>query len=761
MSRGFKHQLFVIAVVWLASWGGASLFKLLFAPAYLIIYSLGAAAVLVVTMPSLVQCVALLDTMIFTPKPQILVQYQVRQFSERVTKITDFDELILFLGDQIPILFSAELTRFYVLDDMGRYVDVRAQNEDGRLPDNRSGSDLLITSILSAGSSFSCSVPSEESRCELIGLLESVGAHLALPLIKNNVLEGLFLLGKPAFGDFLGRELAIADGLSFQIVSALTSAKYGRFLGQNLSHLSALTVFSKMVRNAMGVTQLFKTVELFLASHIGVTSQLFFVKSKQGLHLVDTANAFAHIRNTEFRISSEELDPLSAETPYLTAFNFIIRPEVIAPLQLLFREKFGQFESRELKFVPLVYQHEIIGAIWFCLRDSTAINRSLLYAVTPDIAATLRNIQMYRHVSDQHFLGKQTIDSIKDGIIVIDERRQIVQFNKAADALLGLRQIQTESLTMTYLEQQIPGIRDQFSRPSGQKQSGTELVLLRHGGNRPIRVSISSMMVYPGNRVGWMLHIADLTHIHAMTRQMAQSRRFSIMGRLAASLAREIQIPLSMIQLSARQMEGSWQNSEFRIRYAKSALFQVERLEKLNQSLVMLGQQVKPKLLPIRIGQVIEEVLNVLENELNQKQIEVHYNRNHVMSVMGDPSQLTHVFFNLIMNSINALPLSLPNRTISISVNESESMKVTISDTGTGIPDELMPHLFDPFYQARKAGAGLGLSIVQSIMEAHGGSLSIESGRGRGTTATLLLPVSRPKVYTVKVKSGATTSVLG
>ena len=702
-------------------------------------YAIGSAVLVVIAIQPLCNAIRDLLDLALPQSSKLYFQNQVRQFCERVAKMTDHDDLIEFLTDQVSQLFGAHLVAFYVRDEKGTYTDMCAPPLGAAY--SKTESDPLIQAAM-ATTGATITVTDGQ-------------AILRVPLFKNNVLEGLFVLENPQNGlPYDPSQLAVADSLAYQVGNALTGAKYGRFLGRNLSHLSSLTVFSKMVRHSLDVGQLVKIVGQFLNSHVGISSQLFFVKSKTGLTLVDPNSEFAHIRGVEFQLSAHELDPLTAEIPYVTAFNFIIRPEVTAPLQPLFRAKFGHFESRELKLIPLIYQQELIGGIWFCVRDTVGLNRSLLYAIVPEISATLRNIQMYRGVLDQQYLAKQTIDSIQDGVVIVDDRNEVVQFNRAADVMLGLSALPATARTMSELERQIPGIKSEFARPTQTRITGQDMNLHRGGSNRPVRVSISPIVTQPQNHPGWMVHLSELTHIHALNRQLTQSRRFSGLGRLAVSLAREIQNPLTMINLSARQMEGNQSSSDYWMRYAKMVGFQMDRLEKLQNALLLLGQEIQPDLAPVRVGSLIEDELSILAPELKQKQIEIHYNRTNGASALADRGLLSYVFFNLIANAIHSMPLSLPNRSISITVSEGSQIVVSISDTGTGISDDLMPHLFDPFSQVRKSGAGLGLPIAKAIMDAHQGSLEITSGRGSGTTAVVSLPISNTtQVFTVKVKA--------
>ncbi len=115
-------------------------------------------------------------------------------------------------------------------------------------------------------------------------------------------------------------------------------------------------------------------------------------------------------------------------------------------------------------------------------------------------------------------------------------------------------------------------------------------------------------------------------------------------------------------------------------------------------------------------------------------------------TIEGDPDRLKQLLLNLIDNALKYTP---PGGTVSLSLyRDQEWVRVTIEDTGVGIPPDVLPHIFDRFYRAQREGrkgVGLGLSIARWIAEAHGGRLSVESEVGQGTTFTLWLPTEEEK----------------
>jgi two-component system, NtrC family, sensor histidine kinase HydH len=103
---------------------------------------------------------------------------------------------------------------------------------------------------------------------------------------------------------------------------------------------------------------------------------------------------------------------------------------------------------------------------------------------------------------------------------------------------------------------------------------------------------------------------------------------------------------------------------------------------------------------------------------------------------------MTQVFLNLCLNAIEAMDMGGVLR-ISLSFQDEQTIRITVADTGIGIPKEDLHRVFDPYFTTRSSGTGLGLAIVHKIVEAHGGEVHLESEPGKGTTATILLPINK------------------
>ena len=147
----------------------------------------------------------------------------------------------------------------------------------------------------------------------------------------------------------------------------------------------------------------------------------------------------------------------------------------------------------------------------------------------------------------------------------------------------------------------------------------------------------------------------------------------------------------------------------------------------------------------------MQSALDLYAEELREKRIDVRQElKDGLREAQGDPVQIQQVVAHLVQNAIAAMPEGGELR-IGLSDVAGDALKLTVSDSGKGIPTEMRERIFDPFFTTKdgSAGVGLGLSISHSIVEAHHGKLLVDSAPGRGATFTVLLPAAAPAAHLV------------
>jgi signal transduction histidine kinase len=231
--------------------------------------------------------------------------------------------------------------------------------------------------------------------------------------------------------------------------------------------------------------------------------------------------------------------------------------------------------------------------------------------------------------------------------------------------------------------------------------------------------------------------------------QTAQTEKLAGMGRLAASIAHEINNPLQAVQNSLHLLANRSLPDEKRARYFGMAQEQVERLVSLVQRMLNFYQPAREGMRSTAIHPLLEQVLRMSAEQMEQSGIAVERDwAEGLPRVMGIASHLKQVFQNLTMNAIEAMPRGGRLVVRTHAADEAGGIVlIEFSDNGPGIPISAQHAIFEPFYTTKSDSSGLGLSISYSIIEQHRGTLSVHSGGAR-TTFRITLPAlnssSRP-----------------
>ncbi len=224
--------------------------------------------------------------------------------------------------------------------------------------------------------------------------------------------------------------------------------------------------------------------------------------------------------------------------------------------------------------------------------------------------------------------------------------------------------------------------------------------------------------------------------------QVIKSEKLATLGTTTAGIAHELKNPLTYLQTIAQVMESGWDNKAFKESVIKMLPAEVERMKLIIDGLSDFSKQHDLRLEPTEITAVIEKTLAVLAYDLRKNNVFVKKNyppENDKALAIADKYRIVQVFMNIIANAAQAMGKTGGDLSITVRQDETE-VKISISDTGPGIPPEQIKKVFDPFFTTKETGTGLGLSITKRIVDEHHGSLYVDSHVGEGTTFTICLP---------------------
>jgi len=224
--------------------------------------------------------------------------------------------------------------------------------------------------------------------------------------------------------------------------------------------------------------------------------------------------------------------------------------------------------------------------------------------------------------------------------------------------------------------------------------------------------------------------------------EIRRTDRLKAVATLAAGMAHEIKNPLTSIKTFTEYIDKKYDDSEFRLKFKKIVGSEVDRINAIVSSLLDFAKPRPLSLKKIQVNKLLEETLALMSNDFIRGKVDVvrGYVSGSENIIKADPNRLKQAFLNLFLNAMDAMKNGgklVINTRLS---DRGNSLEVIITDSGGGISQEELLHIFDPFYSCKETGTGLGLSITHGIIKEHGGQISCESETGRGTKFIITLP---------------------
>jgi two-component system, cell cycle sensor histidine kinase and response regulator CckA len=348
------------------------------------------------------------------------------------------------------------------------------------------------------------------------------------------------------------------------------------------------------------------------------------------------------------------------------------------------------------------------------------------------------------------------IEGSPDGIIVHREGRVVyvnpslyVKLGYDADALVS-----REMLGLLHVSDVEPA-RERLTlvEVSGKPSFAQELRLMCRDGSTAIFEAISIPLVFEG-KLSIASLLRDLTERKRMEQRLMLADRMASMGTLAAGIAHEINNPLAyvlanlgFIQEEVAELRSAIPDSRLRglTELISQAEDGAERVRLIISDLKSFSRADTSDHGPVNLERVLDSAISMTWNEIRHR-AQLHKSYAGLPAVRGNEARLGQVFLNLLVNAAQAISVghAAENRITVHGVGHQGRVVVEISDSGVGIPSEILPRIFDPFFTTKPVGVGtgLGLSICHNIVASCGGELTVESRMGEGSTFRVSLPAA-------------------
>ncbi|MFC1828238.1 ATP-binding protein [Thermodesulfobacteriota bacterium] len=333
------------------------------------------------------------------------------------------------------------------------------------------------------------------------------------------------------------------------------------------------------------------------------------------------------------------------------------------------------------------------------------------------------------------------VENMPIGLLAIDPDKKIASFNHVAGSVFSLP---ADEVIGKQAEDILPKeLWKQIANLDSTKGVVEKEIDCRVDDGRVIPLEISATVLNDeaGTFLGYVLLFKDLTEVRSLRKEIARSQRLVSVGKLAAGVAHEIRNPLSSLKGFATYFKERYVDIPENLHVANIMIQEVDRLNRVVGQLFDLAKPVTVSKKTTQIRPLIEDTLKLAEPQVLEKRIKIETRiSTETETVHLDPDKISQVLLNLYLNAVEAMEAG-EHLSVTVSRNtEMNGVEIRISDSGAGISQDDISHVFDPYFTTKSSGTGLGLAIVHNIIEAHEGKIAIESRYGQGTTVTIFLP---------------------
>ncbi|MBB6143421.1 signal transduction histidine kinase [Silvibacterium bohemicum] len=359
------------------------------------------------------------------------------------------------------------------------------------------------------------------------------------------------------------------------------------------------------------------------------------------------------------------------------------------------------------------------------------------------LVATVRSlVRMHRAESQAEAAAKQwqaTFDALSEGVAILDRSGTILRCNRAMVELLDRTYGEIENSSLEDL------VRSCFALDL--QQEGVRLPREVQAGSRFFRLSLDQI-VSQDEATGGILIIAETTAQKRAEEALLASERLAATGRMAHTIAHEINNPLEAITNLTYLLQNSLDKPETARTYINATAKELERVSRISRQILSFHRESSTPV-DIRISDLIDDVLALNNRALVDRQIQLRKEWDSELLVQGFPAQLRQVFSNLVRNAVEAssiggeIRIRISSSSLGQRTAEPE-VRVTIADRGLGIPSENRKRIFEAFFTTKALkGSGVGLWLSSTIVHEHGGRLRVRSctePSRSGTCMSIILP---------------------
>lgn len=408
-----------------------------------------------------------------------------------------------------------------------------------------------------------------------------------------------------------------------------------------------------------------------------------------------------------------------------------------------------RYDLKTYAGVPL-FSHEgkIIGAL--CLlddedREFSGEDIKILTLFAQRASAEIEREELVNKLRESEERYRTFFEHASDGMLVVDsEGGRILETNRRLQRLSGYSK---DELLVMKLDEFRPAEHasqfDNFTRGLLDGKEAFDDVPIRAKGGELFYADIRASALTLSGRKVFQCLVRDITEKKKVRERMIHSERLASLGELAAAVAHEINNPTHTIFAYSHLLLEEVGDDGRKREWLEMMVSEASRVKKIVQGLLEFARRKEPELSQIEISRAVGSAVALVENQAHIHNVEIKRNvAPGLAPVTGDAVQLQQVFMNVAINGIEAMEKG-GTLAIDAAAVDGGLIEIRFSDTGSGITEEHIARLFEPFFSTKPSGTGLGLSVSHGIVTSHGGAIRVESKLNEGTTVVIALPSSK------------------
>ena len=373
--------------------------------------------------------------------------------------------------------------------------------------------------------------------------------------------------------------------------------------------------------------------------------------------------------------------------------------------------------------------------------NETAFIINAFHQVTKQLKEKEKELERLKALAEQRAdtvesFNENILQCVTSGVMTFDKECRLTTINRAGEEMLGMGREQAINKTCRDLFGEsdiITVIRDTLEKKTPSDRM--EAMLERPAGKLWLGYNTALLTDQQNAALGVILSCSDLTEVKRLHEQVELRERLTALGEMSAGIAHELRNPMAVISgylnLLAKKTVPEHQA------IIRDITTEINGMNRIIGDLLTFARPASLNRVKINVKEMIESCLaNALQATNAASRITTVLKLDAIEAVV-DEVLMRQAFTNLIQNAIEAMP---DNGTITIEASRNHELRITVQDTGAGIPTEHLKKVFLPFYTTKDKGTGLGLALVHKIILSHGGRIELESAEGKGSIFRVILP---------------------